>query len=468
MCFFMVISICWLCAQSLENNAKLRIKEDYYQDSLEHVLETQRQKALDYHRRGEIQKALRLYEALLKQFPEDSLLHLYYKQAKNAVHFSDGGFERYIITPLPAPINSPYPDYAAVWDSFHQCVYFTSRRPRRTYSDSTAIADENIYKAYKEGGHWQVEPVSLWNSPHHDAIIGLTPKGDFLIYRSDFNGGDIFIAQRKPDGSLQRLKTFSYRINSPYVENSAFITADGKELYFVSNRPGGFGRRDIYVCYKDAKGRWGPPKNLGPKINTPWDEDAPYVSPDGKRLYFASNGPHSMGGFDIFVSYRLPDGTWSEPQNLGAPLNSPSHDIYLYFYDENRAYLSSDRGHYGAMDLYEVYFKPPEVTPVAYVLPYYKTTLPSLPRFSLQLPQPYVFELPTDFKAQRAYLIPLQQLWDKSQWIEIPVEEDENNLFALIPDKNTYLIWIEDAQGRGICSKVEQTRQQLSIAAVYP
>jgi len=136
---------------------------------------------------------------------------------------------------------------------------------------------------------------------------------------------------------------------------SIFITPDETETFIVSTGvKDGFGERDLYYSEKGENGNWKKPVNMGPKINTPYKEDAPYLSKDGKSLYFASEGHNSMGGFDIFRVTRDESGEWGEPRNIGTPVNSAGDDIYYVENDEGTlAYYASMRpGSYGYLDIY--------------------------------------------------------------------------------------------------------------------
>ena len=156
---------------------------------------------------------------------------------------------------------------------------------------------------------------------------------------------------------------FNPNVNSKYNETGAFITLNGKYLIFSSDRPGGYGGKDLYISEITESGDWGPAYNLGPTINTPEDEDYPYLLPDGVTLFFSSKGHNSMGGYDIFVSTLSEEGAWSQPENLGYPINTPCDDIGFKFIDPlNIGYYStwkgaSDDPHIEDMDIYQVIFK---------------------------------------------------------------------------------------------------------------
>ncbi|MFZ9028693.1 MAG: OmpA family protein, partial [Crocinitomicaceae bacterium] len=145
-------------------------------------------------------------------------------------------------------------------------------------------------------------------------------------------------------------------INTKFWETHCTVTRDGLQMYFVSSRPGGYGGRDIYRIVKLPNGNWSEPINLGPEINTPYDEDSPFIAVDNKTLYYSSNGKTSMGGFDIFRTIRDENDVWSPPMNLGFPINSTGDDVfYTTTADGLRGYLSSYRkGGMGEKDIYEI------------------------------------------------------------------------------------------------------------------
>ena len=171
-----------------------------------------------------------------------------------------------------------------------------------------------------------------------------TGGGD--IYYSDFQGSQ-----------FQELKYFaSDEVNTKSWEPHITVSPDGKHKFFSSDREGGLGGRDIYRVDLMENGEWSKPVNMGAPINTPYDEDAPFVSINNTTMYFAHNGPRSMGGFDIFKTEMDEMGTWSEPENLGYPLNSTFDDIYYTTtVDGFTGYLTSFRpGGYGEKDIYEI------------------------------------------------------------------------------------------------------------------
>lgn len=148
-------------------------------------------------------------------------------------------------------------------------------------------------------------------------------------------------------------------INTKYQEISASLNNVSHEIYFASDKPGGYGGTDIYVTRLLPNGEWGEPQNLGPSVNTKYDEDFPVLSLDGKILYFSSNGHTSMGGYDIFkADYDMEKMKYVNPRNLGFPINSPGDEMNFSISESGRyGYISSFRKDgYGDLDIYRVTF----------------------------------------------------------------------------------------------------------------
>jgi hypothetical protein len=145
-------------------------------------------------------------------------------------------------------------------------------------------------------------------------------------------------------------------VNSEFWETHCMVSSDGSRMFFTSDRPGGYGGKDIYLSQRIDANTWSAPVNLGPKINGPNDEDAPFVSIDNRMLYFATNGNRSMGGYDILVCDLLEDGTWSDARNLGYPFNSTEDDLfYTTTIDGLRGFMTTSRkGGMGDKDIYEI------------------------------------------------------------------------------------------------------------------
>ncbi len=259
-------------------------------------------------------------------------------------------------------VNSQYNEYAPVISADETVVIFTSRRDNTTgglKEDYSGEFYEDIYMSVKSDTVWTtaVNMGPTINTNSHDASVGLSPDGhELLIYKSTIhNGGDLYRSMLT--GTVwSEPKPFGHTINTKAWEPHASITADENVLFFASNRDGGFGGLDIYMTKKLPTGEFGPAVNLGPKVNTEFDETGPFIHADGKTLYFSSEGHKSMGGYDIFqVTVDIEKSeVVSEAENIGYPINTADDDVFfVWSADNKRAYFASEReGGYGEKDIY--------------------------------------------------------------------------------------------------------------------
>ena len=265
------------------------------------------------------------------------------------------------ITNLGKNVNTEFDDYSPVVSLDEQTLIYTSNRPGGTGNEMKPNGNfyEDIYISHLENGEWK-KSVSIGpniNTSQCEASLNLSADGQkLLIYKDDFGDGNIYLSDLKGNewGVPEQLKA---GINSPAWETHACLSADNKILYFTSDRPGGFGGRDIYKCLQLQNGKWGPSQNLGEVINTKYDEDGVFIHPDGKQIYFSSKGHNTMGGFDIFTStINDENGFWSAPVNIGNPINTPDDDIFMVTTaDGKRAFISSVKeGGLGDKDIYMV------------------------------------------------------------------------------------------------------------------
>ena len=270
---------------------------------------------------------------------------------------------------LGSNINSPYADYSPVLSADQNTLFFTTRRPETKGGQQDAEGNymEDIYTAIKTQTGWS-KATSIGapiNTEWHEATVGLTPDGQtILIYKDDLGDGNIYSTTLSGEIWSSPVK-LNENINSKYWEPSAFISADGKTLYFSSNRPEGFGGRDLYSSIRKPGGDWEKAINMGANINSAFDEDAPFIHPDGVTLSFSSNDHLTMGGFDIFSSI-LDNGIWSEAVNVGFPINTTDDDIfYVLSPDSRNAYFTSFRvGGMGEKDIYLATFLDRKQTPL--------------------------------------------------------------------------------------------------------
>ena len=207
---------------------------------------------------------------------------------------------------------------------------------------------EDFYISRKVDGVWQRgTPIEAVNTPNNEGAQSLNADGKFLVFtacnrRDGLGSCDLYFTELKK-GKWTPVKNMAAPVNSSGWESQPSISADGKTLYFTSEKKGSQGGKDIYVSNRQPDGRWSVPQNIGPPINTPGDEQSPFIHADGQTLYFMSNGHPGMGGFDLYLSRRQPDGTWGEPQNLGYPINSEGNEGALSVsLDGKTAYFATD------------------------------------------------------------------------------------------------------------------------------
>lgn len=272
---------------------------------------------------------------------------------------------RVFIDNVGSDVNSPYPDYGPVISADESVMMFTSRRPNTTGGQRDPYNNEfmeDVYISTNKNGKWgsAVNMGKPINTDNHDANSGLSADGQKLLIYIGSNNGDLFESELKGE-SWSKPDQMNKNINTPYHESSACYAPNGKSVYFVSDNPdnGGFGDRDIYISTKDEKGRWGKAMNLGSIINTKYGEEGVFIHPDGKTLYFSSQGHETMGGYDIFKSvFNDKTNTWSEPENLGYPVNTTDDDVFFVISASGKHgyYSSFKESGYGEKDIYMITF----------------------------------------------------------------------------------------------------------------
>ncbi len=279
-------------------------------------------------------------------------------------------------------INTVNSEYVPVISSDEQVMIYTYRGDESTggRQNDSNVPDplgeyyEDVFITHKESNNW-ITPSSIGtkiNTNLNDAAIGISNDGQklFIFRDNGYDGGDIYISTLNGDewSEPEKLKG---DVNTPAWEGSASLSADEKTLYFSSEMPGGFGGKDLYKATLNADGSWGNVKNLGATINTPYDDDAPFIHPDGVTMLYSSKGLNSMGGYDIFrTELNLTDSSWSKPVNMGYPINTPDEDIYFVLAGNGTKgyYASGKSGGYGLQDIYSVDVSKVITAPVVYML----------------------------------------------------------------------------------------------------
>ncbi len=265
------------------------------------------------------------------------------------------------VVPLSDSINSEYSDGVPSITADGQTMVYTSRRPinkgGEIASDGQHFQDIYMASWNNESNEWgKGFPIEgSINTEGHDAATSISPDGSFIyIYQNqggvdnlhNTGAGDVLYSKKGSTGRWSKAKIIE-GVNSTYFETSACVTSDGKTMYFVSERErGGKGRTDIWMSERIGKTEWSKPVNLGDVINTPENEISVFIHPDGKTLFFASEG-HSdknFGGYDIFKSVKGEDGKWSEPENLGYPINTYRDEMHFVLTTDGKVgYFTTQR-----------------------------------------------------------------------------------------------------------------------------
>lgn len=274
--------------------------------------------------------------------------------------------QRVFIDNIGKTVNSADPEYTPIISADESVMFFTSRRSTTTGGgkDQDNQYFEDLYKTELVNGAWST-PVNMGkpvNSEDHDATAGLSPDGQRLYVYRPTKGGDIYESILK--GTMwSEPERMNKNINSDGHESSVSLSGDGKKLYFISDKKeeGSVGNRDIWVSTMDEKGKWGKSVNMGPSVNTMYGEEGVFVHPDGKTIYFSSQGFKTMGGYDVF-KIVFENGKWSEPINLGYPINGPDDDVFFVISASGKhGYFASNKSDgMGEKDIYKITFLGPE------------------------------------------------------------------------------------------------------------
>lgn len=264
---------------------------------------------------------------------------------------------------LGSNINSAYADYYPFVTSNEAFLVYNTRRPEKNAEklDNGSYRNSIYISKVVNGEYLKASPIGAPINAGNGGmeVIGLSANGDnLLLYLPEGSGkGNIFISKMDAQGNFGKPEKLDARINSGGDEIAASISPEGDLLVFASNRKGGFGGTDIYLCRRIGN-KWSEPQNAGPSINTPYDEDFPNIAPDGKSLYFSSKGHTSMGGYDIFKSNFEEDNSFSKPRNIGYPINTTDDDMNFRISRNGKyGYIATAKpGGQGDLDIYRVSF----------------------------------------------------------------------------------------------------------------
>jgi outer membrane protein OmpA-like peptidoglycan-associated protein len=397
-----------------------------------------------YFKLGNYYDARKFYSSFYhKRAGHKELLNKAYKKVKQCAFII-----RNMENPVPFnpenlgdSVNSIYDDYIDMVSVDQQRLFITRRSPVEI--NGRRRLEEDFYYGEKMDTVWT--KVGTYKLPidvkGNEGAVTLSPDGRYLFfsacYREDGYGScDLYFAAKKGN-SWSRASNLGPEINSRGWESQPCMSADGKTLFFVSNRPGGKGKSDIWFSILDNRGYFTDPVSLKGKVNTSGNEFAPFIHPDNQTLYFASDGHIGMGESDLFVSRRINDSLWGEPKNLGYPINTIDSDLKLIVSaDGKKAYISTNREDgIGNYDIYEFdLYDEIQPGPVSYVKGFVFdsiTTKPIQARFNL-----------IDLETGKEFLASYSDPVNGEFFVCLPAGKD----YALQVNKENYLFYSDHFQ----------------------
>jgi hypothetical protein len=330
-----------------------------------------------YHKLLKPAEAIASFEKLLTLLPENDLV--FRKEIGREIEMCQNTIEllkkpvKLEVKNLGNTVNTKYDDHSPLVTIDGSTLFYTSRRAS-SYSQFMPDGQysEKIYFSSLDtvSGKWEKARIlnKIFKREGHESCVSISADGQELyLFRNDMDGQKLYVSLFDGTSWAEPAK-LPKPINSDFNETHATLNPDKSVMYFTSDRPGGYGGLDIYQIRRLPNGEWAKPLNLGSGVNTEYDEETPMLHPDGKTLYFASEGHNCMGGFDIFFTKANDDSTWTKPVNMGYPINTVDDDFFFVpTIVYNKAYYASARFNdtFGKSDVYFIEYEEPEESRLA-------------------------------------------------------------------------------------------------------
>lgn len=315
---------------AIEHLHALYVSEGKYDHAISLLTETQRPRsprlnallAEDYFYTEQYSESLALWTELISDLPDNHRNRDYAQRKIDHIRLIIDLINNPYdieVTALPSGINTEEDEYDPQWSIDGKYIVFTRK----------VGGQEDIFIGTIDGENIDVQPVANLNTKYNEGAHTISAEGDYIVFthcndRYGRGSCDLYEISRV-DGQWRKPQAIKGNINTSHWESQPSLSADGRDLYFASSRPGGIGGSDIWQSRRGPDG-WQKAKNLGKKINTIKDEMSPFIHADGRTLYFSSNGHPGLGGRDLFLSRKVDKTTWSTPQNLGLPINTKGDD----------------------------------------------------------------------------------------------------------------------------------------------
>lgn len=415
------------------------LEEAWNQDSTAHA-DLPLYLGMAYHRNGLLDKAMFWYQKYKSRLKGKDQTRHEVNQYIGEVEIARRSMEspgRVQLRPM-SKINTEYMENTACLTEDGRTMIFTTARPEnkgRGIDPVVGIPFQDVWICIKDSvtGEWG-EPYPLpgeVNTEGHDAGLSISQDGNIIfLFSSKSGGGDIYYSRVKRNNVYRKPVPVEGNINSSYFESSLSLAADGKTAYYISEKPvkGTLGQGDIWVARKKGKAKFEDAKPLGATINSIYDENSVYIHPDGKTLFFSSNRPGGLGGYDIYFS-RFVDGNWTTPVNMGYPINSIGDESYFYLSTDGKTGFLTSRRPESIDYSYDIY----EIDLSEYVFPDVAGT-----DSATKAPTVSIFKGKIMSKATAEPLSVSIELRNEQGEVVYEIESGENGNFLASVDGNAY------------------------------